>query len=93
MATADRSSDELAEEVEALKRDMAAMKNDAAAAAATLLERAREKAKAMKESIAAGLKTGRDSTEACIQEHPISSVLIAFGIGLVAGGLIMRRRS
>jgi ElaB/YqjD/DUF883 family membrane-anchored ribosome-binding protein len=92
MASSDRSTEALAEEVEALKREMASMKEEAAAEAATLMERAREKARALKESIAAGLRTGRDSTQACIQEHPISSVLIAFGVGLVAGGLIMRRR-
>ena len=93
MGTADRSTDELAEEIEALKRDMAAMKEDATATAATLLERGRQAALAMKESVAAGLKKGVGKSQECIEEHPFTSVLVAFGIGLVAGGLIMRRRS
>ena len=96
MQAAERSTFELEAEIEGLKQEIATMKENAASSAVSLLERSRHAARAVKDSIASGVRRGWDGTQTRIQERPMTAVLIALGVGVgvgaLAGGLIVRRR-
>ena len=93
MASATRTMDDVLAEIDALKQEVVAMSDNGASQTSAWLERGRNTAEAVKRAVASGLKTGKEKTTAAIQQYPLSSVLIALGIGVVAGALVMRRRN
>jgi len=76
---------ELDQDVESLKEDLQQIKEDIALLADNLRGRASTKLREAKASAQAEYEEKLDSLEQCIQEKPLTTVLAAFGIGLLLG--------
>lgn len=81
---------EFSRDVEALKKDLANLKGDFANLANHFGVHAKERATAARDSVQESFKSSVSSAESCVRERPITSVLVAFGVGIVAAKLLAR---
>ncbi|XAL99583.1 hypothetical protein OT109_18635 [Phycisphaeraceae bacterium D3-23] len=93
MATSSKTTTDadLRGDIESLKADIASLKDDLGSALGSAMAEGKASAKAAKEQLGEKIESGQDSLEACITEHPIRSVAIAAGVGLVLGFLYRGR--
>jgi ElaB/YqjD/DUF883 family membrane-anchored ribosome-binding protein len=95
MATFNRTQDDLMTEIQSLKDEMLRLKShrgDNGHNGDSLLERGRRTARALRDKVSKGVRTGVDTTQHYIQERPWTTTLVALGLGLIVGGWYMRRR-
>ncbi|MGP1394869.1 MAG: DUF883 family protein [Inquilinaceae bacterium] len=90
------------QELDALRGDMEKLRGDIGSLTKTLRATAEQKASSMaaaakrnvdelKSEAEVKLREGTRAVESHIEERPLSSVLIAFGVGVVIGKLMDRR--
>lgn len=78
----------LRDELSSLKSDLANIKNDLKGIADTAVYRAREEARAARDRSREKVQASLGSFEEYVEEQPLTSVLVAFGVGLVLGKLM-----
>jgi ElaB/YqjD/DUF883 family membrane-anchored ribosome-binding protein len=89
-SAADTDLSQLIADVQTLKRDIAALAGHSRGAAAGAASALGAEAQRLYENVAA---QGRHQAEALghqVEAHPLASLLIAFGIGFVAGRILPR---
>lgn len=92
--TANRTVDtehDIQAELQALKDDLLAVKQDIGKVTSSAMQQGRTTANAVKDQASEGFNQGMESARQCVQERPITSALIALGVGMGIG-LILRRR-
>lgn len=93
---------DLGKDVDSLKKDISRLKDDLSSIAETLLEKGKEETGAAKDKLGerfgdeleAARAKGKEKVESIegqIREKPLTSLLIAFVIGLFLGKLLDRR--
>ena len=87
MASFNRTQD-VESEIEALQDDAGPFKDDGD----SLMERGRRTARALKTTVAHGMRIGRDRTQQVVRQRPFTAVAVALGAGLLIGGWWARRR-
>lgn len=81
---------ELSSDIEALKSDMASLRKDFSGIASNLGQQAKERAAAVKETVQDSVQTSISSAESCVQRRPLTSVVVAFGVGVIVSKLLKR---
>ncbi|MDX1581898.1 MAG: hypothetical protein R3360_09770, partial [Alphaproteobacteria bacterium] len=81
---------DMSQEIEALKNDMASLREDLGKIATTLGEEAKGHSRAAYDDVRRRADAGIDTVERQIDEHPFTSMAAAFGIGLLIGNLFRR---
>lgn len=101
-AAKDVDLDGLKSEIEQLRSDLGSLveavleggKDKAESADATLREELQERLESLRDSLAQARERGEEAVETAqhtIEERPFVSVLVAFGVGMVAAKLFSRR--
>lgn len=83
----DIASSGLREDVDTLKADLMRIRDDMSLIADSLRTRVRSQAHSTKESAQNRYQESVDSIEQCVQEKPLTTVLVAFAAGLLLGKL------
>jgi ElaB/YqjD/DUF883 family membrane-anchored ribosome-binding protein len=73
------------DDVDSLKGDLMRIKDDLGVIAESLKVRVRERARSTKETAQDRYQDSVDSLEHYIEEKPLTTVLMAFGVGLLLG--------
>lgn len=94
------TNDDISKELEALKKDLASLRGDIGGLSQAVKSAGEQKGEAAYRSVREKgdelLKQGEDAVEKVghkIDEKPMTSVLTAFGTGLLVGLLLNQRRS
>ena len=80
-----------ATEIEAIKADLAALHDDVASLARSLMERGTKKARAARKAVEAQVAEATDTVEEFVQERPFTTLAVAFGAGALFAVLLRRR--
>lgn len=88
--TIETAAPELEKDLAALRADFARVKSDIARITQALGQRVGEKVDGAVEEAAVMSRAGIDTVEAKIHERPLTSMLVAFGIGVLIGKLVDR---
>ncbi|MCC6143958.1 MAG: DUF883 family protein [Candidatus Hydrogenedentes bacterium] len=83
-ATADTPKSEM----DVLKSDLAKLKDDLRMVADSMKERAKAQAYSAKGDAEHRMKNGLDAVEDYVEEKPLQTVLMAFGVGLLLGTIL-----
>lgn len=75
----------LRDDVEVLKGDLLRIKDDLALIADGLRDRVRAQARSTREQAQSQYQDSVESIEQYIEEKPLTTVLVAFGLGLILG--------
>jgi len=86
MAERDLSSD-----VQALKKDLAELRDDIAAMGGTMVSEGKKRASKMRASVEDSVESSVETVRDTIEERPFTSLLVAFGAGLVFGKFLDRK--
>ena len=78
---------EMQSEMDALRSDMAKIQKDLHALTDTLVDLGKGRARDVKHQVESQFESGLDAVETYIEEKPMTTVLIAFGIGLLVAKL------
>lgn len=84
----DRVDPSLREELNALKADLTNIKDDIKSMADTAMYRAREEARAARDQTRAKVQSSLGSVEEYVEEQPLTSIMVAFAVGLVLGKIM-----
>ena len=95
-------ADRLREDLEAMKNDFAALRDDlrvfaqdagsaARTGAASAAERLRQGGREALDSARAKGRQAKEQVQGQIEDHPFMAVGVAFGVGLLVGAIIARR--
>ena len=79
---------ELQAELAAVKADLVALRDDLQGIAKTLVSRGKRTAVATGETISDGVESGIDHARKCVEDRPLTMMLAAFAVGLIAGKLM-----
>ena len=90
MVRTDQTQDVTAD-LNALKSDLAKVRSDLSDMASNWMGKGREHAASAADDIKERLQTTAETVEGWVKERPVTTVLIAAGIGLVLGKLSSRR--
>lgn len=82
---------ELGEELEVLKSDLTQLRSDIRGLSESLMGTAKTRARDIKDQAGEHVEHSVASVEQYIEAKPLTSVLVAFGIGIVLGKLFDRR--
>lgn len=88
--TIDSAAPDLEKDLAALRADFTRIKEDISRITQALGQRAAEKVDGAVEEAAVLGRAGIDTVEAKIHERPLTSILVAFGIGILIGKLVDR---
>jgi len=88
--TADEDADVRAE-LEALKEDLVAVKEDVGKVTSAAMHQGRAAAQSLKKQAGEEIDQGLEAARSQVQHHPLSSAMIALGAGVCAGILLSRR--
>jgi ElaB/YqjD/DUF883 family membrane-anchored ribosome-binding protein len=88
--TVDTNTD-IHKQLQALKDDLLAVKEDVGKVTSSAVRQGREAAYAAKDQAADGLQQGVDTARQYVQERPLTSALVAMGVGMGLGLLLTRR--
>jgi ElaB/YqjD/DUF883 family membrane-anchored ribosome-binding protein len=80
----------LRDELTDLKADLANIKDDIKSLADSAMGRARDEARLVRDRSKARVQSSIGSMEEYVEEQPLTSVLVAFGVGLLMGKLMSR---
>jgi ElaB/YqjD/DUF883 family membrane-anchored ribosome-binding protein len=78
-------------DIEILKADLAKIKDDLASLAGSLVDRGRQSARAVRQTIEDKVGSSVDALESFVEERPLTTVMLAFGAGIVTAMLLRRR--
>lgn len=81
---------QLVADVQALKRDIAALAGHSRGAAADAASALGAEAQRLYDNVAAQSRQQAEALGHQVEDHPLASLLIAFGIGFVAGRILPR---
>ncbi len=73
------------DELSELKADLSAIKDDLKSLADSAMGRARDEARSVRDRSRAKVQSSIGSMEDYVEEQPLTSVLVAFGVGLLLG--------
>lgn len=90
MVRQDQAQD-VAADLDAIKADMAKLRGDLAQVAGSWMDRGRDQAMYAADEIKGRFQDSMETVEDWVKERPLTSVLIAAGIGLMLGKLSSRR--
>jgi ElaB/YqjD/DUF883 family membrane-anchored ribosome-binding protein len=96
-------NEEITTELNRLKSDIASLRDDMTSVLSTLrnsgidqgrnvYDRASERARRARDQVREQAAEAYGTVERGVEEHPLTSVLTAFGTGFVTGMLLVRRR-
>lgn len=88
--TASTSRNDLSADLNALKKDLASLRDDLTGMASTIGHEAKNRAAAARDSVQDSVKSSVSSAETCVRERPLSSVLVAFGAGVLISKLLSK---
>ncbi|MFO0874929.1 MAG: hypothetical protein U0575_13295 [Phycisphaerales bacterium] len=80
-----------AADLESLKADLAALRDDLASLSKSFLGQGADSARAAKSAVEERVGRAADSIEQFVEERPFTTVLIAFGAGMLAASILRRR--
>lgn len=80
-----------ATEIEAIKADLAALRDDMSSLSRSLMERGTKKARAARKAVEAQVAEATDTVEEFVQERPFTTLAVAFGAGALFAVLLRRR--
>ncbi|HMN96234.1 MAG TPA: hypothetical protein PKC43_07965 [Phycisphaerales bacterium] len=80
-----------AAEVEAIKADLRALRDDVSSLSRSLLHAGADSAKAARDVVEQSVTCASRSAEDAIRERPFMSIAVALGVGAVLGAAICRR--
>jgi ElaB/YqjD/DUF883 family membrane-anchored ribosome-binding protein len=80
--------EDLQSELNALKSDLGKVRADLRGIADALLQQGRSSASAVRERLQDRMDTGVETVQEYLEQHPITSLLVVLGIGLVLGKLM-----
>ena len=86
-----RSAERSQKDIDAIKDDIAALKNDLREIAASYVSHGRDSARAMRDNVQHRVDSSLSAVEEAIEQRPISSMLLIFGAGVLAGMLVRRK--
>jgi ElaB/YqjD/DUF883 family membrane-anchored ribosome-binding protein len=89
-SAADIDLSQLVADVQALKRDIAALAGHSRGAAADAASALGAEAQRLYDNVAAQSRRQAEALGHQVEDHPLASLLIAFGIGFVAGRILPR---
>lgn len=78
-------------DIEILKADLAKIKDDLASLAGSLVDRGRQSARAVRKTVEDKVSTSVDALESFVEERPLTTVMLAFGAGIVTAMLLRRK--
>lgn len=84
-------TDDPATELQAIKADLAALRDDMSSMSRSLVESGTKKARAARKAVEQQLSNASDSVEEFVQERPFTTLAMAFGAGAVFA-LLLRRK-
>jgi ElaB/YqjD/DUF883 family membrane-anchored ribosome-binding protein len=79
---------DLSSDVEALRADLARLKEDLRSMGGSLADQARGSARSAKDAATAKWDDSVSAVHHQIEERPFTSVLVAFGVGLLVGKIL-----
>lgn len=85
------SKSEASADLEALKSDLAALRDDLASLSASLLGEGAKGARAARAAVEERISSATEEVEHFVEERPFTTMLIAFGAGMLAAALLRRR--
>ena len=88
--TTGASRNDLSSDMNALKKDLAALRDDLAGMATSLGKEAKHRAAAARDSVQESVQSSLSSAETCVRERPLTSVLVAFGAGVLISKLLSK---
>ena len=78
-------------ELEALKDDLLSVKKDLTRVTAAALDQGKQAASQLRDKAADHATQGMSAARECVEERPITTALVAAGVGLLAGVLLSRK--
>lgn len=84
------SRNDLSSDLNALKKDLASLRDDLASMASTIGHEAKNRAVAARDSVQESVQSSLSSAENCVRERPLTSVLVAFGAGVLIAKLLSK---
>ena len=91
-------ADRIAGSAKSIEEDLAALRDDLKALSASVAQLAKEKGDNLRAELGAqadrAIASGRQATESVqetVRERPMTSVFVAFGVGILIGHLLDRR--
>lgn len=87
----EQDKQEMRNDVQALREDLAKLQNDIQGMAQSLMERGRKQAEEARDRMNTQVENGMEALEECIEKRPVTSLLTAFGIGIVVGTIFSRK--
>jgi ElaB/YqjD/DUF883 family membrane-anchored ribosome-binding protein len=78
-------------ELESIKADLIALRDDVSSLSRSLLSSGAESAKAARDVVERTVQQATQSAEHAVRDRPFTSLLLAFGIGAALGAAICRR--
>lgn len=81
----------LADDMHALRADLKALKDDFKHLASTAVDEGKTRATAAKDTAALQLDKSVEATRHAVEERPLTSLLIAAGIGALVGIVVARK--
>lgn len=82
-----KSADVLQDEVSALKADLSKVQTDIQSIAQSLMGMGKDSAKEYRDLASQRMESGLDAVEKYIEQRPVTTVLAAFVVGMLAGKL------
>ncbi|MGI9013701.1 MAG: hypothetical protein ACR2GY_05555 [Phycisphaerales bacterium] len=79
---------ELKAELTAVKEDLVALRDDLQGIASTLVSRGKRSAVSAGETISDGVESGIGHAREYVEDRPLTMMLAAFAVGLIAGKLM-----
>ncbi|MCB9849880.1 MAG: hypothetical protein H6817_04170 [Phycisphaerales bacterium] len=86
--TTTAAKNDLASDLNALKKDLANLRSDFAGIAGGIGHRAKDRAVELGDSVQSAVKSSLSEAESRVQERPLTSVLVAFGAGVLVAKLL-----
>ena len=89
--TTQAAGDKLGHDVDVLKSDLAKVQKDISQIASKLMNRGVAGAEGVKETVQETVEDGIEKMQGYIENRPVTSVLVALGVGMLAGMLFCRK--
>jgi len=85
------STDTASTELQAIKADLATLRDDMSSLSKTLMRDGRKKARAARDAVEKGLADAGESVEEFVEERPYATMAISFSAGALLAILLCRR--
>jgi len=85
------NNDSPSADLQAVKADLAALRDDMSSLSKTLMRDGKKRARAARDAVEKGLTDASESVEEFVEERPYATMAIAFGAGALLAVLLCRR--